>query len=312
MKDTNEFSEKTKKNLMLRAAHRCSLPNCRKLTIRPHSDGVNAVITGRAAHICGKAPNSARYLATQTPEERSSQSNGIWVCGDDHDGIDKDELKYPVEVLLDWKAKHELWVGQEDLVPKLPWFKLTTFNGLALPSNGSFSVSGSDNIRFRDHELTLTASSRHELVDLHLRIQFPERIVSCEVGSQVAGNEIYARPDRIQFVASFTGGGQVERIGELPPTNLWVITIARLLTNRPICLRLRSIEFEESSSFQKSITGRPDHCYTHIIGKYLYEDRQQYFEREFVAVITVDKGRSFAIHPSEEPGIRPLIVSHST
>ena len=56
-----EFSEKTKRQLAARAAYRCNNPTCRALTVAPHSDGVQAVILGDAAHIYGARPGAARH-----------------------------------------------------------------------------------------------------------------------------------------------------------------------------------------------------------------------------------------------------------
>src|SRR6267378_45710 len=95
--DRDEFTAETKRDLALRAAHRCS--RCRKLTVRPHSDGARAVFTGVAAHICAAAAGGPRFDSTQSPEERRAIVNGVWVCHSCSDLIDKDSVEFSADVL---------------------------------------------------------------------------------------------------------------------------------------------------------------------------------------------------------------------
>lgn len=106
-KDPGEFSQKIVDILAKRAAQTCSNPQCRRPTSGPHSEKDKSVIVGKAAHIKGQRPGSARYDATMTDEQRGDISNGIWLCGVCHDAVDKDEAKYTVEVLQAWRREHE-------------------------------------------------------------------------------------------------------------------------------------------------------------------------------------------------------------
>lgn len=295
---------------MLRAAHLCSLPTCRKRTVTPHSDGVRPIITGRAAHIQGKAPTSKRYLAMQTSDERSSQSNGIWVCGDCHDKIDKDESKYTVELLHKWKREHESWVAGEDIIPSLPTLRLQTLDGAILPMQGAFEINVGRGQAHRDHEISVVNSSRHELFQLRLRIQFPENIVSCALVNPVPGVTVAGRFDRTEMMIA--GNGSAVRIGEPPPINCYLIQIDKLVSQRPVKLRLRTmpIDKDENEATSKS-HGLDGNWEWFVGGEFLYRDQEQYFERIFVAKVDVLGNRKYAICDSEEFTDQKIwVISH--
>lgn len=102
-----DFNAKTAETLSKRAALRCSNPDCRKLTTGAHTDESKATNLGEAAHIYGARPGAARYRSEMSDQERASISNGIWICRLCHGHIDKDEARFPVELLLLWKKTHE-------------------------------------------------------------------------------------------------------------------------------------------------------------------------------------------------------------
>jgi hypothetical protein len=64
-------------------------------------------VIGKAAHISGRKPGSARFNHLMSAEERGDISNSIWLCGICHDIIDRDEDHYPIELLCSWKIQHE-------------------------------------------------------------------------------------------------------------------------------------------------------------------------------------------------------------
>lgn len=107
MKKRDDFIDSTKRKLAIRAAHFCSHPDCMKLTAGPHSDPDKSLQTGHAAHIKAAAPGGARYDDTQTVAERKSMSNGIWMCRECGDLVDKDAKGYTVSLLKKWKREHE-------------------------------------------------------------------------------------------------------------------------------------------------------------------------------------------------------------
>lgn len=105
-----DFSQKTVDALAKRAAQTCSKPSCREATSGPHSEASKSVVKGEAAHIRGARPGSARYDPSTTDEERAHAANGIWLCRECARVVDLDEARYPVDLLLKWKAGHEDWV----------------------------------------------------------------------------------------------------------------------------------------------------------------------------------------------------------
>jgi hypothetical protein len=102
-----DFPARTIDILAKRAALRCSNPDCDKLTTGPNSSEHKATNIGEAAHICGARPDTARYRSEMSDEERSAITNAIWLCRDCHGLIDKDHLRFPIELLILWKEAHE-------------------------------------------------------------------------------------------------------------------------------------------------------------------------------------------------------------
>src|SRR5690348_11981857 len=103
----DDFSEATKRTLAIRAAHFCSNPGCRKLTAGPHSDETKSLTTGHAAHIHAASPNGPRYDPNQTPAQRRAISNGLWLCRECGDIVDKDGAPHSPDRLRQWKIGHE-------------------------------------------------------------------------------------------------------------------------------------------------------------------------------------------------------------
>lgn len=110
MSNRDEFSERTKKAVAARAGWHCSFRGCPKLTVGPSEEAPDAItVIGVAAHICGAASGlgSRRYVASMTPEERSSIENAIWLCADHATLIDRDEVTFQAEELHAMKREHE-------------------------------------------------------------------------------------------------------------------------------------------------------------------------------------------------------------
>jgi hypothetical protein len=108
MTERDDFPEGTKRALALRAGHHCSFPGCPQSTAGPSDESPEKFTNiGVAAHICAAAPGGRRYAATMTPEERSHITNGIWLCPNHAALIDRDEVRYTIDVLREMKRKHE-------------------------------------------------------------------------------------------------------------------------------------------------------------------------------------------------------------
>lgn len=107
------FTKEKVRIIAERAAYLCSNPECRMITSGPHSDDNKSLKNGIAAHICAASPRGPRYNPSQTSEERSSVSNGIWLCHNCSDLIDKDPVKFSNEILIGWKKTHINFIESE-------------------------------------------------------------------------------------------------------------------------------------------------------------------------------------------------------
>ena len=103
----DDFSQVAKDRLARRVNYLCSNPDCPLATVGPHSDPEKAVNRGVAAHITAAAQGGKRYDALQTPKQRRSVSNGIWLCQNCAKLIDSDEDRYTVDLLQAWKRVSE-------------------------------------------------------------------------------------------------------------------------------------------------------------------------------------------------------------
>ena len=107
MNNRDNFTKKTKDIVAKRVAFKCSNPNCRKLTIGPHTVSSKTNNVGIAAHISAASKNGPRYNSNMTREERKSDSNAIWLCSTCSKLIDNDVEIYSKELLYHWKKNSE-------------------------------------------------------------------------------------------------------------------------------------------------------------------------------------------------------------
>ena len=128
----------------------CSFPNCRQLTIGPSDDRVSGTsMIGVAAHIKAASVGGPRYDSKQTPEERSSEQNGVWVCQTHGKMIDDNSGKYSVDVITRWKKQHEDWIFSrlanaenyvKDGISRISIKDVGIFDGLVDIKLGRYSV----------------------------------------------------------------------------------------------------------------------------------------------------------------------------
>ncbi|MDQ1197418.1 hypothetical protein QE435_003128 [Rhizobium sp. SORGH_AS 787] len=160
-----DFARNIIDNLSRRAALRCSNPDCDKLTTGPNLVDSKATNIGEAAHIYGARPGAARYRPEMSDDERASISNAIWLCSDCHGQIDKDAGRFPENLLLIWKEKHEEKLMQEIGKPGELLRRLA--NDREIGQLGSIPLYAEQIIREKPPywEYMLTA----ELLDYHLK-----------------------------------------------------------------------------------------------------------------------------------------------
>ena len=108
----DEFPRKDVETLAKRVGNRCSNPEHRSKSLSgPHTDPTKAVNIGVAAHIAAASEGGPRYDPAMTSKERQSIANAIWLCGNCHTIVDRDEVKYTVTVLRQWREDAEAYAS---------------------------------------------------------------------------------------------------------------------------------------------------------------------------------------------------------
>jgi hypothetical protein len=112
--ERDDFDRKTIEILAKRASYICSNPNCRSLTLCPsEKDPEKYIFIGKGAHIIAASTNGPRFDSSLTPEQRSSIENGIFLCSNCADMIDKNMgSDFSADLLKKWKRDHEIWVKE--------------------------------------------------------------------------------------------------------------------------------------------------------------------------------------------------------
>lgn len=75
-----------------------------------HHTSASALV---GAHIAAAAPGGPRYDPKMSVEERSGPTNGMWLCSNCHDTIDRDTETYPTAVLKQIKKDAEDRITRE-------------------------------------------------------------------------------------------------------------------------------------------------------------------------------------------------------
>lgn len=102
-----DFSQKTKDTLAKRVGYICSNPDCRKQTIGPNKNKYKSSSIGVAAHIYAASSGGPRANNQKKDFEITDIENGIWLCSNCSNLIDKNEEKYTVDLLSYWKSLAE-------------------------------------------------------------------------------------------------------------------------------------------------------------------------------------------------------------
>ncbi|EEF78538.1 hypothetical protein [Methylophaga thiooxydans] len=98
----DNFTKAVIEKLKARVSNRCSNPECRVQTTAPSDSGGISNI-GIAAHICAASPGGPRYDSSMSSSERKSLDNAIWLCSNCSIDIDRDLIRYTVDLLKEWK-----------------------------------------------------------------------------------------------------------------------------------------------------------------------------------------------------------------
>mgnify|MGYP000199159405 CR=1 FL=1 len=110
----SDFTSKTIEALAKRASYICSNPDCRCLTLAPSGeDMTKSIYIGKGAHITAASEGGARYDGTLSVDQRKDISNGIFLCSNCADMVDKNNgIDFSVDTLNKWKSSHEKWVRE--------------------------------------------------------------------------------------------------------------------------------------------------------------------------------------------------------
>jgi len=103
----DDFTKATIRLLAGRVGYLCSKPGCHRPTVGPAKGSSKIVLLGKAAHITAASPRGPRYDPNLTSEARRDESNGIWLCADHADHVDRDEEYFTVKMLRKWKEDAE-------------------------------------------------------------------------------------------------------------------------------------------------------------------------------------------------------------
>src|SRR5581483_8119351 len=103
----DDFSASAKQQLANRVNHRCSNPDCRATTSGPQLEPEGSINVGVAAHITAASAGGPRFDAALSFENRTSAANGIWLCQNCAKLVDNDALRFPADLLREWKARAE-------------------------------------------------------------------------------------------------------------------------------------------------------------------------------------------------------------
>jgi len=107
----DDFSPATKDLIAKRSGYVCAYPGCRRMTIAGSDNRKSGLtMTGVAAHITAASKHGPRYDPKMSPEERKSETNGIWTCQIHGKFIDDNPSRCNIDEIRRWKAQHEKWV----------------------------------------------------------------------------------------------------------------------------------------------------------------------------------------------------------
>ena len=103
----DDFSKETTRTLGERVGLLCSNASAASSRRRPARTTGDTLSVGVVCDISAAARGGPRYDETQTSDERSAISNGLWLCAKCATLIDKDPVRYPVQLLRQWKTQAE-------------------------------------------------------------------------------------------------------------------------------------------------------------------------------------------------------------
>lgn len=145
--------------LYKRAGGKCC--RCGAPTFGPDTNPHKSVNIGQGAHIAAAAEGGPRYNPKMTTEERSSATNGMWLCSNCHDIIDRDVREYPIAKLKKMKreaeerARREVGVAARDSIAR----------GSEVDGSLTSGVSAATIVEIRKHKSSLAQLNNQTITD---------------------------------------------------------------------------------------------------------------------------------------------------
>ncbi|UCE61493.1 MAG: hypothetical protein JSU63_07035 [Phycisphaerales bacterium] len=295
----DDFKEKVKRTLAERACYHCCNPDCRELTGGPHSDPSKVLRTGIACHIQGASRGGPRYDQLQTSEERSGIENGIWLCSECAQLIDKDEAAYPPEVLLKWKQDHESWIANKGIIPDLPRISIVTSAGLPVPQEAGVTLDLGRHAHLRRHTLAVSNPNHTSIMQFEGQITLPEPVKAAKISKRPPGVEVVSRPFYPPMQA--IGTGKVTRHKAQAITGQWDFGIERLPAQGAIAVEFLTSNGEDAQHYLAQLECRPpvgcgdsefeQYLSYYFLGRFQYEYRGATLSRDVFAPIAYDKAK---------------------
>lgn len=110
-------SEKTKREIWVKAGGHCSFPDCQHLLIEEGNEDDSSATIGEIAHIVAQGAVGPRSDKSIPGEELHGVGNLMLLCLEHHQIVDDQPKTYPVEKLIQMRTDHEKWV-REQLSPR--------------------------------------------------------------------------------------------------------------------------------------------------------------------------------------------------
>lgn len=236
----DDFSEPTKRKLAQRAGGRCSFPGCDNLCWLPGTEPDQAVNVGVAAHIKAASPEGPRYDASQSPEERKSISNGIYLCEHHARLIDADPDRFPIQDIEQWKERHERQIiGEGNGSWVFPEFEMVKTSGYTVKADSPKKITGDSIGGLTEHRLVVRNATDFEYRRIGFRVQYPEFIEKEPEVTAPPGYSYTVEGENETFQINTSGSGSVT----LPETQRYgsfVFEGTSLIQGQGIELLLRS------------------------------------------------------------------------
>ncbi len=203
----------TKKNSIIlseRAALMCSNPNCRILTSGPHSVESKSLKNGVAAHIHAATSGGPRYNPNQSKNERSCITNGIWLCHNCSDLVDKDPQRYTSNILFKWKKIHEKFVNEIRKVENAKALNQKKF---------SHDRTSNTNEKYEMLYKNATGAQLRFLLILREAMRFGSQGMDCGYVSNYFQNIIKSQTDRYDgwitpFITGHLQGNEIVKVAD--------------------------------------------------------------------------------------------------